>query len=112
MFIGITDHSQSLKIANGLNEERIQKKINEIKKVNKKYPNIRILCGTECDIKTDGTLDYSNKTLKQFDFVYIGIHTAFKMDKETMTKRIIKGMENEQVNFMAHPTGRRYRTDH
>jgi DNA polymerase (family X) len=106
LFIGITDHSQSLKIANGLNEERIQKKINEIKKVNKKFPNIRILCGTECDIKTDGTLDYSNKILKQFDFVYIGIHTAFKMDKQIMTKRIIKGMDNEQVNFMAHPTGR------
>jgi len=38
--------------------------------------------------------------------VYIGIHTAFKMDKQIMTKRIIKGMDNEQVNFMAHPTGR------
>jgi DNA polymerase (family 10) len=106
LFIGITDHSQSLKIANGLNEIRIQNKIKEIEKVNKKFPNIRIFCGTECDIKIDGSLDYSNKILKQFDFVYIGIHTSFKMDKETMTKRIIKGMENEQVNFMAHPTGR------
>jgi DNA polymerase (family 10) len=106
LFIGITDHSQSLKIANGLNEERVQKKIIEIKKVNKKFPNLRMFCGTECDIKSDGTLDYSNKILKQFDFVYIGIHTAFKMDKETMTKRITKGMDNEQVDFMAHPTGR------
>jgi DNA polymerase (family X) len=105
-FIGITDHSQSLKIANGLNEIRIQKKINEIKKVNKKFPHLRILCGTECDIKTDGTLDYSTNILRQFDFVYIGIHTAFKMDKETMTKRIVRGMDNEQVDFLAHPTGR------
>jgi DNA polymerase (family 10) len=105
-FIGITDHSQSLKIANGLTEERVQKKILEIKKVNKKYPDLRIFCGTECDIKTDGTLDYSKKILQQFDFVYIGIHTAFKMDKETMTKRIIRGMDNEEVNFLAHPTGR------
>ena len=105
-FIGITDHSQSLKIANGLDKERIQKKIKEITKVNNKFPHLRILCGTECDIKTDGTLDYSDKILKQFDFVYIGIHTAFKMDKKAMTKRIIKGMENEHVNFMAHPTGR------
>jgi DNA polymerase (family 10) len=105
-FIGITDHSQSLNIANGLTEDRIQKKIQEIKTLNKKFPDLRILCGTECDIKTDGTLDYSNKILKQFDFVYIGIHTAFKMDKETMTKRIIKGMDNEQADFVAHPTGR------
>jgi DNA polymerase (family 10) len=106
MFIGVTDHSQSLKIANGLTEDRIQKKLKEIKILNKKFPDLRILCGTECDIKTDGTLDYSNNILKQFDFVYIGIHTAFKMDNETMTKRIIKGMDNEQVDFVAHPTGR------
>lgn len=105
-FVGITDHSQSLKIANGLSEERVAKKIDLIKKVNKKFPNLRILCGTECDIKPDGTLDYSNKVLKQFDFVYIGIHTAMKMDKETMTKRIVKGMQNEQADFLAHPTGR------
>lgn len=105
-FIGITDHSQSLKIANGLSEERVAKKIDLIKKVNKKFPDLRILCGTECDIKPDGTLDYSNNVLKQFDFVYIGIHTAMKMDKETMTKRIVKGMQNEQADFLAHPTGR------
>ena len=105
-FIGITDHSQSLKIANGLTEDRIRKKLDEIKKVRKKFPDLRIFCGTECDIKTDGTLDYPERILKQFDFVYIGIHTAFKMDKDTMTKRITKGMDNEQVNFLAHPTGR------
>ncbi|MBN1861125.1 MAG: DNA polymerase/3'-5' exonuclease PolX [Candidatus Thermoplasmatota archaeon] len=105
-FIGISDHSQSLIIANGLNEERIQKKIREIENVSKKFPHLRIFCGTECDIKKDGTLDYNKRILKQFDFVYIGIHTAFKMDKETMTKRIIRGMDNEQVNFLAHPTGR------
>lgn len=105
-FIGITDHSQSLVIANGLNEEKIQKKIQEITKVSKKFPSLRIFCGTECDIKTDGTLDYSSRLLKQFDFVYVGIHTAFKMDNKTMTKRIIRGMDNDQVNFLAHPTGR------
>jgi DNA polymerase (family 10) len=105
-YIGVTDHSQSLKIANGLTEDRVQKKIQEIKKVEKKFPELRIFCGTECDIKTDGTLDYNKKILQQFDYVYIAIHTAFKMDKETMTKRIIKAMDNEQVNFLAHPTGR------
>jgi DNA polymerase (family 10) len=105
-FIGITDHSQSLKIANGLTEERVQKKIDEIKKISKKFPDLRIFCGTECDIKSDGTLDYSKKILQQFDFVYIGIHTAFKMDKETMTKRIIKALDSGQADFLAHPTGR------
>ncbi len=105
-FIGITDHSQSLKIANGLTEEQVKKKLEEIKRVSKKFPDIRIFCGTECDIKADGSLDYSDKILKLFDFVYIGIHTGFKMDKSTMTKRIIKGMNNEHADFVAHPTGR------
>lgn len=105
-FIGIADHSQSLKIANGLSEKRVNKKIEEIKKLNKKLSNFTILCGTECDIKSDGTLDYSNNVLKKFDFVYIGIHSGFKMDKSKMTERIIKGMDNEHVDFLAHPTGR------
>lgn len=105
-YVGITDHSQSLKIARGLSEERVTKKIKEIEKVNKKFDKFRILCGTECDIKPDGSLDYSNKTLKMFDFVIIGIHTAFKMNRKQATDRIIKGMEDENADILAHPTCR------
>jgi len=105
-YVGITDHSQSLKIAQGLSEERVIKKIDEIKRINKKYSDFRVLCGTECDIKPNGSLDYSDKILKKFDFVCIGIHTGFKMNKNDMTRRIIAGMENENVDFLAHPTGR------
>ena len=105
-YVGIADHSQSLRIARGLSENRVKKKIGEIKKLNKKIPGIHIFCGTECDIKTDGSLDYSKKTLEMFDFVGIGIHTKFKMDKKEATNRIIKGMENKYSTFLAHPTCR------
>ena len=105
-FIGVADHSQSLKIANGLSPEQVEKKISEINRLNKKFSNLRILCGTECDIKPDGTLDYPNSILKKFDYVNIGIHTAFKMSKEEMTKRIIRGMEHEETDILVHPTGR------
>jgi DNA polymerase (family 10) len=105
-FIGISDHSQSLKIAKGLSEEKVIKKIKEIEIINNKYPDFKVLCGTECDIKSNGTLDYPNKILKKFDFVCIGIHMGLKMKGEDMTKRITKGMENEHVDFLAHPTGR------
>jgi DNA polymerase (family 10) len=105
-FIGIADHSQSLQLANGLSEGRVMKKLTEIKQLRKKYPRITILAGTECDIKPDGTLDYSNKVLKQFDYVIIGVHTAFKMEKAAMTKRIVRAMENEHADILAHPTGR------
>ncbi len=105
-FVCIADHSQSLKIANGLSEERVNEKIDEIRKLNKKLSNFRIFCGTECDIKSDGSLDYSDRILKKFDAVHIGIHSAFKMDGKEMTKRITRGMENKYVHFLAHPTGR------
>jgi len=105
-FIGIADHSQSLKIAQGLSEERVEKKRKEIEKLNNKYDDIHIFCGTECDIKSDGTLDYSNKVLQSFDFVYAAVHMGLKMDGKEMTKRLVTAMQNDYVTFLAHPTGR------
>ena len=105
-YIGISDHSQSLKIANGLSVERISKKISEIEKINKKMFGIKVLCGTECDIKPDGSLDYPDNILKKLDYVIAGIHTNFKMKFGEATNRIIKAMENEYVDIIAHPTCR------
>ncbi len=105
-FVCITDHSQSLKVANGLSEKRVEKKIKEIEKLNKKLKDFTVLCGTECDIKPDGTLDYPDKILEKFDFVYGGIHTTFKMTEKQATKRITDAMQNEYVNCIAHPTCR------
>jgi DNA polymerase (family 10) len=105
-YIGITDHSQSLKVARGLSEERVLKKINEIEKIKKKFKDFRIFCGTECDIIADGSLDYSNEILKKFDFVCVGIHTNFKMNSKDITNRVINALENEYVTYLAHPTCR------
>ncbi|MCD6468817.1 MAG: DNA polymerase/3'-5' exonuclease PolX [Thermoplasmata archaeon] len=104
-FVGIADHSASLKVAYGLSEEKVMKKIKEIRRVQERF-DIRILVGTECDIKPDGTMDYRDSVLKEFDFVYAAIHTRFKMSRREMTERIVKALENEYVNFLAHPTGR------
>ncbi len=105
-YIGISDHSQSLHIARGLSEEQVLEKIEEIRRLDDKIDGIRILCGTECDIKQDGSLDYPNSLLKKFDFVIAGIHMGFKMTQEEATSRTIKAMENEYVTIIAHPTGR------
>jgi DNA polymerase (family 10) len=105
-YVGISDHSQSLKVARGLSEERIIKKIDEIEKINKKISKFKVFCGTECDIKPDGTLDYSDNILRKFDFVCAGIHLNFKMSSDDATKRIVKAMENEYVDCIAHPTCR------
>lgn len=105
-YVGIADHSQSLKVAGGLSEESLIKKQNEIQQINKKLEGITVLFGTECDIKTDGNLDYPDSVLAKFDFVIVGVHTALKMDAKQMEKRILSGIENEHANILAHPTGR------
>ncbi len=103
-YIAITDHSKSLKVANGLSEGDLLKRNEEIDRLNKKFQGrIKILKGTEVDILPDGSLDYNDEILSQLDFVVAAIHSRFTQDN---TKRILKAMENPYVNAIAHPTGR------
>lgn len=105
-YIAITDHSKSTKIANGLTEERLLGQIKEIRELNKKLRGIKVLAGSEVDIKTDGTLDFPEELLKELDIVVAAIHIGFKEDEETITNRVVSAMENPYVNIIAHPTGR------
>ncbi len=103
-YIAITDHSKSLRVANGLSEEDLLRRNYEIDKLNEKYGNrIRILKGTEVDILPDGSLDYPDEILSQLDFVVASIHSRFNQDN---TERLIKAMNNPYVNAIGHPTGR------
>lgn len=104
-YVGITDHSQSLKVANGVTIEDVEKKCNYIKEINEKS-KIAVFCGTECDILPDGRLDYPDETLALFDYVGIGIHSHFKMNKKEATNRLLSALENPFVTFLAHPTCR------
>ena len=109
-YIGITDHSQSLKIAGGLKPKDLKKKKLEIDAINKKINNFRILYGTEVDIDSDGKIDYKDEILKEFDLVVAAIHAGFKQPKEQLTKRIAKACQNKYVHIIAHPTGRLWGT--
>jgi len=104
-FVGISDHSQSLIVANGLSPKELHKKIGEVKKVNKRISGIRVLCGTEVDISGDGKIDYPDSVLKELDFVIAAIHSGFRQSKEQLTKRIVLACKNKYVNVIAHPTG-------
>ncbi len=105
-FVAITDHSKSLGVAKGLNEEKLKAQREEIEKLREKYPQIEILHGIEVDIKSDGTLDFNDEILSSLDIVIAAIHSGFKQDKETITKRLISAMENPYVHIVAHPSGR------
>ena len=105
-YIAITDHSQGLKIAGGLDKEKLKQKRKEIERLSKKYKGIRILRGTEVDIDSDGRLDYSDDILKEMDIVIGAIHSGFKQSREKLTRRIVKACRNQHVHMIAHLTGR------
>jgi DNA polymerase (family X) len=106
-YIGISDHSKSSFQANGLSEESLLQQVQEIKKLNasKKF-RTHIFAGSECDILPNGSLDYSNEVLKKLDYVVISVHSAFAQDEKTMTKRLIKAIENPYSTMVGHVTGR------
>jgi len=105
-YLGISDHSKSLRVANGLNERRLDKHIKAIKKADKKHSGIKVLAGSEVEILKNGKLDYSNKTLEKLDYVIGAVHSGWKSTQAQMTKRILKALSNERLTILAHPTGR------
>lgn len=109
-YAAITDHVGSLKIANAMDEKRIKEQAAEIKFINKKYEregiDFHVLHGAEVNIKADGSLDMPDSILKELDIVLASIHTGFKDEVEKVTSRFKGAFENENVDIIAHPTGR------
>jgi DNA polymerase (family 10) len=105
-YLAITDHTGTLRIAGGLDERRLLAQMREIDKINKKFRNFKILKGCEVNIKADGSLDIQEEILAKLDVVVAAVHSGFKMNKEAMTKRLIRAIENPNVDIIAHPTGR------
>lgn len=105
-YIAVTDHSQSLKVANGLSITDLKNKKREIEQLNKKIKGLRVLFGTEVDIDSQGKIDYKDEILKQFDIVVAAIHTGFKQSRQQLTKRVVRACLNKYVHIIAHPTAR------
>ncbi|MCY8233739.1 DNA polymerase/3'-5' exonuclease PolX [Priestia endophytica] len=105
-YMAITDHSQYLKVANGLTPERIRKQREEIKKLNEKYDDFTILSGIEMDILPDGTLDYDDEILQEMDIVIASIHSSFSQSREVIMERLKTALNSHHVDIIAHPTGR------
>ena len=102
----ISDHTKSLHIANGLDEKRLLKQIQEIDKLNKKLKGFRLLKSSECDILGDGTMDMPDEVLEKLDIVLAAVHVGFRQPREQITERILAAVRNPYVNIIVHPTGR------
>ena len=105
-YLAITDHSQFLRVANGLTPERLLQQREEIKKLNEKYDDITILSGIEMDILPDGSLDYDNELLEGLDIVIASIHSSFSQPREKIMQRLKNALTNIHIDIIAHPTGR------
>ena len=105
-YIGISDHSQSLKIARGLSIARLRNQLQFIDRLNERMKDIRILKSAEVDILEDGSLDYPDDVLKDLDYTVCSIHSRFGLNKHEQTTRILRAMDNPHFTILGHATGR------
>jgi len=106
-YMAICDHSPGLGIASGLSIERLAEKIRTIRELNETLEGFTLIAGTEVDIRADGRLDYPDEVLAECDLVVAAIHSAYNQSERAINSRIISAMENEHVDIIAHPTGRK-----
>ncbi len=105
-YIAITDHTEHLKVAHGMDEKRARKQLEEIDVLNEKLDGITILKAAEIDILEDGSLDMPDSILEALDLTVCSVHTRFNLSLRKQTERILKAMENPHFTILAHPTGR------
>ena len=109
-YFGICDHSQSLRIADGLSPEAVRQQHDEVQALNESYAQngdaFRIVHGIESDILGDGTLDYEDNILSLLDFVVASVHTGFSMTEAEATERVVRAVQNPHTRILGHPTGR------
>ena len=105
-YFGIADHSQYAAYAGGLKEEDVYRQHEEIDRLNLLWSDFTILKGIEADILPDGSLDYNDPILSQFDYVVASVHANLTMDLDKAMSRLIRAIENPYTSILGHPTGR------
>jgi len=105
-YLAISDHTSSLRIAGGLDEEGLREQAREIEGVNRGLEDFRVLRGTEVDILASGRLDLPDAVLEDLDVVVASIHQGFSQSRETLTERLEGALKNPHVDIIGHPTGR------
>ena len=107
-YMAITDHTTSLRLANGLDAQELIDQSNKIAEINDKNKDagFRILSGAEVNIQKDGSLDIPNSVLDKLEFVGAAIHSNFSLPIDLQTNRLIEAAKNPSVDIIFHPTGR------
>lgn len=105
--LAITDHSQSLGVANGLTVDRLRAQRREIDTAQADLgAGFSLLQGAEVEIRADGQLDYDDAVLEDLDIVVASLHTSLRQERDKITARLLKAIESRHVDIIGHPTGR------
>ena len=105
-YIAITDHSKRVSMANGLDAEKLRAHWAEIRDVRDSIKGIEILCGIECDILEDATMDLPDDVLEEADWVVAVLHYGLTQPRDQIMKRLMTAIKHPHVNIIGHPTGR------
>jgi DNA polymerase (family 10) len=105
-YIAITDHSRAIAMANGLDEAGARAHARSVRQLNERLEGITVLAGIECDIRPDGSMDLAEDCLAELDIVIASVHSAFGLDPDRMTDRLLRALACRWVDVLAHPTGR------
>ncbi len=105
-YIAITDHSKRVSMANGLDATRLRAHWDDIRAAREQIDGIQLLCGIECDILEDATMDLADDVLAEADWVVAVLHYGLQQPREQIMKRLMNAIQNPHVNIIGHPTGR------
>lgn len=105
-YVVLTDHSPRLTVANGLTAERLREQLDVVAGLNEELAPFRILTGIEVDIFEDGALDQDDELLERLDLVVASVHSKLRMDREFMTRRMVRAVANPHTDVLGHCTGR------
>jgi DNA polymerase (family 10) len=106
LYLVISDHTQSLGVANGLTPERLRAQRTEIEALKEQWDDFVLLQGCELEIKADGSLDFDDDVLAELDFVVASVHTSLRQDRAQITQRMLNAVYNPYVDVIGHPSGR------
>jgi DNA polymerase (family X) len=105
-YVAICDHTPNVRVVPGLDADALRAQGEEIAAVNEKLAPFRVLRGTECDIRADGSLDLPDDVLAELDWVQLSLHAGQREDAHRLTKKVTEAMRHPAVRCLSHPKGR------
>jgi len=105
-YLAVTDHSPLVRVANGLDDDRLGAQLDAIAELNEELAPFRVLTGMEVDIRDDGSLDMGDEMLERLDVVVASVHSHLDMEAKAMTQRMITALASPHTDILGHCTGR------